>query len=175
MKAYYVAIFLAVWGSQIDIGHAQGSNTIVNAADIGRTVTVIGRLGLPMGTVTTIKAVVVDGSETGSKADQSSYLLKVSSVGGKELTNPVVIHFWDRTDMIKNCDEGETRRNVPGRSLCLLAYEDGGFRGEPRHLPKNFPARQDTGFSFQTHLAIVKVLKDEPGMTLQKQVQAVQH
>ena len=173
-------VLLAVFGLHSNSTLAQSNrNMIVHVSDIGTSITVIGKIGLPMGTVAKINAVIINGAETGCKGDCGSYLLKVLSVGGNTLTNSVLMSFMDSTGKIPNeafgrakqvfgkkvesltdADIDKINRNFVGRSLWLLAYENGEFSGQPNALPADFPIPQDIGFSFQTQLTIVKVLQE---------------
>ena len=54
---------------------------------------VVGKLGLPLGTATEIEAQIISGRELRRKAYRSSYLLKVTHIGGKELDNRPLLTF----------------------------------------------------------------------------------
>ncbi|MCX7010589.1 MAG: hypothetical protein NTY53_25650, partial [Kiritimatiellaeota bacterium] len=121
----------------------------VNVEDFQSRVAVIGRLGVPIGQAVEIEAVVIAGRELGEKAYQSDYLLKVTQVAGRPLTNPPLFRFkthsWDhvplagdtfalyelktgrKTGSLDDKQITELERGYVASSVRLLAYEEGFF------------------------------------------------
>lgn len=143
---------------------------------------VIGRLGLPLGTVTEIQAQIISGAALRRKRDSSSYLLKVTHVAGDKLENAPILRFSVPTFRVKlansNFDLYELKHGKKARSLDsaqieklekgyvgktvrLVVYEVGGFYGMPENLPKDIPGWQDVGFGFSTSLVALAERKSD--------------
>ena len=138
---------------------------------------VIGRLGLPVGTVTEIRATVIAGSELELKQYDGSYLLRVTEVGGRAVRKPFpielqVLGFVDvrlannsfRLYELKTgkkaarLDSGQIadlQKDYVGKNVRLVVYETGGYSGIADHLPPDVPVWQDHSFSFSTHLVVL--------------------
>jgi hypothetical protein len=144
---------------------------------------VIGSLGLPLGTVTEIECSVFNGQETRMKEFSSSYLLRVKTVNGHPLAQPVEIPFVvgpgasadlaedpfslykrktgrDPAQLSSN-DIAELEKDYVGKPRRLIVYETGGFSGVPRDNPADLPYAiwQDHMWAFTTH---VEVLGERP-------------
>lgn len=65
----------------------------IQASDLGKSVVVIGSLGLPLGTVTNIHVQIVDGSVLNTLRDAGTYAMKVLAIGDKKAENHTVLHF----------------------------------------------------------------------------------
>ena len=138
---------------------------------------VIGKLGVPLGTVVEIQAVVVSGRELRRKADSSSYLLKITHVNGKRLHESRVMHFTvysfvrvklaNDTFALHELKYGtkakslghdfiqEMEQGYVGKSFRLAVYEEGAFRGIPSDMPEDALPWQDVSFGFRTSLNIL--------------------
>ena len=139
---------------------------------------VIGLLGVPLGEVVSIQAVIVDGDSLRDKIHGGSYLLEVTSVNGVKLASEPVMEFsLDHAmdvDLAVDSFElylhttGEDAKELSasqieslkvgyvGKSVSLQVYETGEFSGMPESLPDDGPIWAAPGFSFWTHLEVVK-------------------
>lgn len=142
---------------------------------------IIGRLGVPLGTVVEIEAVILDGDTLNTKAGAGTYLLKIEKVGGKNLIHPVIsdfgVHPWDDIKLandpfslykvitgaeahsLKGDDIERFKKGYIGSRCRLLVYESGGFSGIPNGLPGDYMLWQDHGFGFETYLFVLRVLE----------------
>ncbi len=138
---------------------------------------VIGKLGVPLGTVTEIKAQIVAGDELRMKAYQGIYLLKVTHVAGVKLNKPPLLRFsvspfvdvsvasdhFDLYEMKNGKKAGsleseqikELEKGYVGKTVRLVVCEYGSFHGQPDKLPKDYPTLPDVGFHFSTSLDVV--------------------
>ncbi len=134
---------------------------------------VIGLLGVALGTVTEIDAVVIAGRDTRRKALRSSYLLKVTHVDGKKLNEPPTMTFnvgssstelannsfslykmkhGKKTGGLTSAQILDLEKGYVGKRVRLVAYEVGSFHGVPSKLPDDVPIWQDFKFGFSTNL-----------------------
>lgn len=138
---------------------------------------VVGKLGLPLGTATEIEAQIISGRELRRKAYRSSYLLKVTHVGGKELDNRPLLTFsvpafvsvrlanhtfglhelktGKKAGTLNSTQIEKLEKGYVGKTVRLLVYEVGRFHGIPSNLPNDFPVWQDSGFHFSTSLTVL--------------------
>jgi hypothetical protein len=136
---------------------------------------VVGRLGLPLGTVTDVRSTVISGRELHEKGYQSSYLLRVTHVAARGLDEPVVMEFSTRGNSelandvfdLYELKHGEKARGLDskqiekleegyvGKDLRLVVYETGGFSGIPADLPPEVGSWQDRSFHFSTSLVVL--------------------
>lgn len=183
MKAYLPTSLLTILalcttGTLLAEIHADG----VGLFPVLVQVVVIGKLGKPLGEAVAIEGIIVAGDETRMKTYQGSYLLKIVSVEGKPLAQPPLMEFSipgfvnvplanTSFSLFKlktgrtagSLDDAQVRKieqGYVGATFRLLAYETGGFRCIPRHLPQDL-LWQDRGFGFSTHLVLLKDLTDK--------------
>lgn len=138
---------------------------------------VVGRLGIPLGTASEIEAEIISGEALRQKRYAGRYLLKVTKVGDKTLETPVPMEFYvpgfisvqlasDVHELyeLKNGDEPriidtamlpELEKDYVGRNVNLCVYESGGFSGIPENKPADVPIWQGTAFHFSTHLTVL--------------------
>lgn len=174
-----ILVFIALFGiSSIAPSRTAGPRERISVAEL-RTLSVIGELGVPLGTVVEIRAKVVSGSEylPRVKGYDGLYLLKVTHVDGKELEDPVVLEFsmfpFIRVGLASNhfdlyalktgrkageLDSAEIRKlekGYVGKTVHLIAYEAGRFSGIPGNLPKDVPVWAGRAFELSTSLEIL--------------------
>jgi hypothetical protein len=156
-------------------GCAAAPRTRIPVSDFNERYEIIGRLGLPLGTVTPVIAEVVRGYDLREKQYQGHYLLAIHHVGAQALPGRLVMDFEDRTyevprDQFARYEQlhGEKahqleRNDIPaldagyvGRNVNLIVYETGSFRGIPPNLPDDW-VWQDTDRYLETRLIILKV------------------
>jgi hypothetical protein len=117
----------------------------VTIGDI-RKLAVMGRLGLPLGTLVTVTGEAIPNTSL-NKADAGDALfLSISSVNGKPLSAPVNFPFRKAQDSI---DVAEPKI---GDSFEFRGYETGGYVGVPLHYGSHW---QTTGFYFKTEFLIL--------------------
>jgi hypothetical protein len=116
----------------------------ITADDLNRRFEVHGSLGVPLGTVVTIRGEVDAGNR---KAYGSPRFLRIGSVSGKELATPITLPYQLASDA-KN-------PLVENTSYELRAFEHGGFAGAPRDdMRKGLPG-QELAYAFYSHLVIL--------------------
>src|SRR5713101_5928561 len=75
------------------------AQTNVDCRKLGKDVVIIGRLGVPLGTVVEIDATIVAGRSLEPKEFMGAYLLKVTRVASNSIPNPPTCRFstysWD--------------------------------------------------------------------------------
>ena len=137
----------------------------------------IGALGIPLGTVVDIRAVVVAGESLRMKQYQGEYLLRVTHVDGRALAEPRLCEFGVPAFLRKNLahtpfelyemkhgrrarelDDKEIarlERGYVGKEFKLTVYETGQFGGIPKNWPADVPLWADVGFGFSTSLVVL--------------------
>jgi hypothetical protein len=110
----------------------------------------VGHLGVPLGTVVRVTGVAVDGNTTEMKAYAGKTLLRVGTVNGKELVEPVVFEFGRAAATVK--------KPAPGDKFDYYAHEYGEFDGlvaPPKELGIDSPPRlAGTAFGYRRHLTV---------------------
>lgn len=124
----------------------------IRSTDIGRSVTIIGKLGQPLGRVIQIEGTPVESTDPlrRQKALMSALLLRVNKVQGVALPEPVVIELSFPYDWSEH-------KLAPGERRVFTGYEGGRFDGIPNEATphiKNLPASKGWGFS--TYFIILK-------------------
>lgn len=142
------------------------------------TIEVIGKLGVPLGKVATIRATVLDGDSLQTKQSSGSYLLKISEVNGKKLDKESIVDFalapgsdvklangdfalyklktGKEADSLTSEQIDKLKKDYVGQSFLLQVYELGGFTGIPDDMPNEAGVWQDTGFYFHTYLRVLR-------------------
>jgi hypothetical protein len=107
----------------------------------------VGHLGVPLGTVVRVTGEAFDGDTTKMKAYSGETLLRVATVNGKELAQPVVFEFERAPDSVK--------KPAPGDKFDYYVHEYGEFDGlvtTPKEL--NIPMMAGRVFGYRPHLKI---------------------
>lgn len=104
----------------------------------------------PLGQVVEIEGQVIDGSTTKMRQYEGVQLLEVRSVGGKKLEAPKRLRFhWH--SLAKSADlKGQVK---------LAGYESGEYTGIPDKAFDYVPRAASTGFQFESHFILLKLLK----------------
>ena len=159
------------------VGFSQeATNGPIEIVVLNRLPVIVNRL-VPLGTAIEIEAQIISGRKLRRKAYGSSYLLKVTHVGGKELDNCPLLTFsvpafisvrltnhtfglhklktGKKAETLYSTQIEQLEKGYVGRTVRLLVYEDGQFIGIPRNLPKDFPVWADVGFGFSTSLIVL--------------------
>ena len=145
-----------------------------------QTTDVIGKIGVPLGQVAQITAVIVDGDTFKTKGDSGRFLLKITQVNSKPLGKPVVMNFGSmpfhdvnlanndfklyelkhgqKPKSLDTEQVTELKKGYVGRIVKLMVYETGEFTGIPKNLPEDVLIWQDTSFGFSSYLYVIKML-----------------
>lgn len=160
MRVVLVALFILL--SEGCAASSRRSQVMeVNWKSLGHGVSIIGKLGVPLGEAVEIDAVLVSGRSEVPKAKSlySTYLLRVEKIGPRSLSKPMLMFFasWGDvslpagpSDLIKEQEDREAgswsedkihdlEKNYLGRRLHLWVFEEGRFDGYP---PTNLPKSQ---------------------------------
>jgi hypothetical protein len=138
---------------------------------------VVGALGIELGTVSEIRAIVIAGNQLRTKQYQGSYLLRVTDVDGRALTKPRLMEFsipsFTRVKLASDAfglyelktgikagpldskQIAEIEKGYVGKEMRLVVYETGRYSGIPANLPKDVPVWQDHAFEFSTSLVVL--------------------
>lgn len=162
------------------LGHTQEKTAVKKSITVSELVEmdVIGTLGVPLGEVVEVQAVIVSGSETRAKALDGRYLLRIESINGTALGKPVTKTFivWPLSHVkIANDDFSlhklktgrkaksldseqikELEKDYVDKRVKLSVYESGSFEGTPDRMPEDVSTGADVGFGFRTHLIVLK-------------------
>lgn len=124
-----------------------GRSETVSWRDIGKSVKIIGRLGVPMGTVVKIKATLISGADLPNRPFDhrltASRFLRVESVDSVPCEERPVMHF--REDYLPDAvdSQGKPIGRAPleesaiGTNFTLLAFERGSTPVNPAGAPEN--------------------------------------
>jgi hypothetical protein len=148
----------------------------ISADDLNKC-QVIGKLDLPLGTVTEIEATIIAGDQLNQKRYAGEYLLHVTSVAGHLLKESRFLEFsvpqfisaklahdpFDLYEMttgkkISQLDSAQIAKideGYVGKHVRLDVYETGIFSGIPDNLPKDVHAWADHGFGFTSNLVVL--------------------
>ena len=124
-----------------------GDTTVVDSSALGRTVSVRGKLGQPLGKLITIEGTAVEHDYPRTKAENDAILMRVTKVEGAVLPQAVVISLSIRQSIL--------RPFAPGITRTFRGYEDGGFTGVPAEANKIL-AVAATDWYFRTSFCVVK-------------------
>jgi hypothetical protein len=109
----------------------------------------IGLLGVPLGTVVRVTGEVFDGDETRCKADAGKTFLRVATVNGGKLAEPVVFEFLRAPAAVK--------KPTAGTSFDYYVHEYGAFDGvvePPKELGIETPEIAHDGFYYRRALTV---------------------
>jgi hypothetical protein len=109
----------------------------------------VGYLGVPLGTVVRVTGEAFDGSTTRCKADQGKTFLRILTVNGKELGQPVAFEFLRAPFSVK--------KPGPGDKFDYYVHEYGEFDGlvtPPKELGIDTPLPQCSGFGYRPYLTV---------------------
>ena len=109
------------------VGDEPKAPTTVRADEIGRSVSVLGKLGSPLRSVVSVSGVWVELTE-GPEKPGSSLWFRVVEVGGKRLDKPVEFRVLDVEVLEKR---GKTIEPAKGEQWELRAYETWPDYGHP--------------------------------------------
>lgn len=133
-------------------------------------------LSVPFGKICSMEVVVVRGDDLKLKVYEGTYLLKVQSVNGEKLPEPILFSFQDKTGRLPG-SFGELYRsnhkkstgaiavkeiqrlelNYVGRHYLIVAYETGQFIGFPEGYFDYQPIQSGTSFHFENSLVVLSI------------------
>lgn len=170
--AFTIAAILAVASTV----YAQSSSNPITIGEINLR-SVMGGLGLTLGTPAEIQAQIVAGRDLERKAYNGLYLLKVTHVNGTQLDEPRLFTFsvpgfvhahlatteFELHKLKHGAEPGslsteqlaELDQGYVGNTVRLVVYEVGSFSGIPSDLPEDVPMWADVPFHFSTSLRVV--------------------
>jgi hypothetical protein len=188
MVRFYLIVSLGLLCSYVALARDDQKPQPISIEELN-TRPVIGELGVPLGTVVEVDAVVVSGDEIRSKASSGTYLLKITHVGGNKLNKDRLMPFFvpgfvsvqlaSNTFALRELKHGKKARSLGddqidemekgyvGKSIRLAVYEVGSFAGMPADLPEDVPVWQDFGFRFSTLLTVLAE-RDRPERSKKK-------
>jgi hypothetical protein len=160
MKQLAVSI---CWICLASLGFGQEARIPVPINDPGDRFELIGKLGIPLGELATVRGVAIEGPEKGYEGGPN---LLVQMINGKptqrHIRIPMTPYFYDFQG------KSRSRRKKPfeivnGSTYRMLAYETGGFVGIPPEAYKagGIPI-QTTGFYFRNSLTVFPMEKTNP-------------
>ena len=151
----------------------------ITVAEVNRrSVEIRGALGLPLGTVAEVEATIVDGASIPRRMDlQSTFLLSVEKINGKQLAAPLLFQFSapfrsvklisshgelgtidNRLSDVPKLGEKEAevvKRRYVGSRYKLAAFEKGEVGSRPDILPEDVPPWSDWRPYFHTYLVVI--------------------
>ena len=173
-----LALAIAMISAGVTAVRAEEKEVKSITAESLNTIAVVEKLGVPLGEVATIRAIIVDGDSLRTKADMGSFFLRVTEVNGKKLDSEPIIDFFlapgsraklandnfelyelktgKKTGELTGSKIEKLKEDYVGRALLLQVYELGSFSGLPKNLPQEVMVWQDRGFHFRTYLRILR-------------------
>jgi len=148
-KALIIATLLI---ATVSYGDELSQNVKASSISSGK-VQIIGRVGLPLGTVFRLEGLYVAGSELRTKAYDQAILLKVIKVNDSDLKDITIFRFKDLGERI-------TRKIEIGGKFVGFAYETGDYVGVPSEAWKYVQAMTTTSFFFETSLIILREITE---------------
>jgi hypothetical protein len=109
----------------------------------------VGHLGVPLGTVVRVTGKAFDGSETKLKSDAGKTLIRIVTVNGKELAEPVDFEFLRASKSVK--------KPAPGEKFDYYVHEYGEIDGvvtPPKELGIEDVLVAHDGFHYRRHLTV---------------------
>lgn len=116
-------------------------------------VQIVGRLGLPLGTVCRIEGHYYDGTQLRMKAYDSVMLMQVMRVNDSKLEKPVLLRF-------NPLQKGMISSPEATKPFNGFAYETGQFVGIPAKSWQHVPAMTTTAHFFETSLVLLKEISE---------------
>lgn len=173
---YFTAAIIST--SCVYIAHAEEKSVESITAESLNTISVIGEIGVPLGTVATVKATVTDGDSLQMKYYQGKYILKITEVNGVKLASEPMVEFslapgvevklandnfelyemktGEKAKSLTGEQTEDLKKDYVGSTIMLQVYELGYYSGIPDNMPKEVEIWQDTGFRFSTYLRVLR-------------------
>ncbi len=111
------------------------------------SVKIVGSLGRFLGEIITVEGIIIDGSRRRIKSETGKTLLKVITVNGKKLGEPVIIPFsiftWTDVKMPKVNDP-----------FKFIGYESGEMAGIPQKAFQYMPQVATTDYHFFVYFQV---------------------
>lgn len=118
---------------------------------MSKTITVPsqGELGQGLGQVVTITGTMLADDARGHKADLGKSLMRIETVAGKALTEPVVM-------ALKVSELSSAKLPGVGTKASLIGYESGAFEGIPEAAFKHLDRVATEDFHFASAFIVIK-------------------
>lgn len=197
MRTANLALAVLLSSTAIANGEERDPPRPITVAEIYER-TIIGHLGISLGTVAEIETEVVAGRELRSKYYSNRYLLRIHKVDDQTLERPVMMVFsvfpavnttniglarnsfelhrlkTDKKARSLNTEQiTELEKGYVGKRMRFYAYETGRFDGLPHNLPPTVNIWQDRGFGFHTHLIVLDRIAPADNLNKDRSDQAV--
>lgn len=167
----FVGLLLVAWLATAGLN----ARTVVSLAELqSKDTTVIGALGLPLGSIFEVEGTIVPARASLGLLYNSYYLLRVESVNGAALAKPVIMWFEVKDPQIKmpasipelakqqlgreNATDEETdrlERAYVGTRYKVTVVENGKFDGLPRNMPDYCSIWSAPPYGFTTYLVVI--------------------
>lgn len=151
-------------------------DTPISAAQLNER-TVIGQLGVELGTAVEITAEIISGDSLRLKAHVGQYLLKVTHVNRVALKDPPTLEFQvpgyvdvelasghfdlfelkhgERAERLDTSQIQDLESDYVGKTVRLGVYECGIFSGFPKNTLPGMTSWAARGYYFRTYLVVV--------------------
>lgn len=132
--------------------HAIAQRVVVRSEDIGVNTVIHGKLGIPLGRMSTIQGRCVRRGDP--KDDDNRMFFSIARIDGKAVDHSVALR------LIPFGSSNDDSLRV-GRSYELRGYEHGRFRGVPNDANQEYvrggkpPVATLTGYSFETEFLFI--------------------
>ncbi|MBK1884026.1 hypothetical protein JIN85_16525 [Luteolibacter pohnpeiensis] len=132
---------------------------MAQSKDAGKALTLKSVLGAGFGEIIEIEGKMIDDSDTRTRAHLGKKLMSVTTIGDKELENPVMIELQAFSfSKFKFPEHGATMR--------IRGYETGTFVGIPQRAFEDIPQVATTDYHFESHFQVIALLaKNNPEQT----------
>lgn len=131
---------------------AIAQKVVVRSDDIGVSADIHGKLGLPLGRLTTIQGRCVESGNTKENLDRSAF--RIERIDGKPLDRPVEL-------LVESFGLRDDNSLKIGQSYELRGYEHGRFHGVPHDAYQEYVRNgkpqfaTETSYSFHTEFVFV--------------------
>ncbi len=130
----------------------------IKADDIGEKITLVGRLGKPLGKIVEIECRGIPEPPRGRRTKHPYWKdsVEVTMVNGTRLKKPITIRFGSFV-------VGDVPIPKPGKSIRVVGYETGSFTGVPHEAFEHVPSIATIGYGFTTSFVALKEKKSPKG------------
>jgi hypothetical protein len=139
--ALIVLFFTSSCSRKEEKRHVISDIKVVKSKDVGRSVQLLGRLGVPLGTVTRVKGKVVPPR---SKYEKGKVIFRVDDVNGVTLAQP---EYFELNPAYGSPDLAELQY-----ATKIVCYESGSFRGIPTEAFEHMASVATVEFGFESFL-----------------------
>lgn len=131
-----------------------GEVTVEQLADMS----VIGKLGKPLGAIVTIEGTFKDMTFTRAKADEGRVELIIDMVDGEAIADPMSFEF-------RKASRGPSAKELDGLRFKIIGYEVAEFRGDVKGAgefdDRPVVARASRQFGLYSDFIVLREIKDQ--------------